>query len=469
VSIVERLTADDQAVLWPDALWTQEVGALALLDATALHDADGRLRLAPVLARIEERIAVVPRLRQVLYRPPRLFGPPVWVDDAGFDAGWHVRVQSVPAPGGEAQVRATVEQIMVRRLDPSRPLWEMWFLTGLPDGKAGLFLRLHHVVADGIAALATFGVFLDRASEGEASTDQDGEAAPPAWVPGHRPGWGELLLDRTRSRAEALAERRTVLRHPVSSARTALAGGHTLRSLLSGPAEPGTALDRTVGPGRRLALVRADLADMADIAHRHGATVNDVFVTAVAGGVRAWLEHRRELTDDLVLSMYVPRTLRTGQLDEARGNLIGELVLRVPVGIADPAARLAAVAAESVRQKSTPATPIGSQLGSRTARRLLLKVLEKHPVSIATADLVGPTERLSFAGAEVEEVFPIIPLIHRVSVGVGALSYAGALGLALVVDADAVPDPDILARGMRADLDRLVDEAATIAAGPKHD
>jgi hypothetical protein len=85
------------------------------------------------------------------------------VDDAGFDIREHVRTREISAPGDEATLLKVCAELNEPQLDRSRPLWEMWVLTGLADGHVGLLFRLHHVVADGIAALALIGALFDMA------------------------------------------------------------------------------------------------------------------------------------------------------------------------------------------------------------------------------------------------------------------------------------------------------------------
>jgi hypothetical protein len=140
---------------------------------------------------------MVPRFRQVLYVPRQGLGAPLWVDATAFDVADHVRVTSVPAPGDEAALLRVTEQLRRRRLDRSRPLWEMWFLTGLPQRRIGLYARMHHVVADGIAGVATLGTFLDATPRELAGSAQPGRRRPgrrrlhcsPIISGGGRPGW----------------------------------------------------------------------------------------------------------------------------------------------------------------------------------------------------------------------------------------------------------------------------------------
>ena len=169
---VDRLTADDQVMLWPDPIWPQDIGAVAVLDGSRLLDPDGRLRLEVVQQAIGSRLHLAPRVRQLLAVPRRGLGAPLWVDDPAFDLAEHVRVAPLPPPGDDASLLHTVAQLRRRRLNRSRPLWEMWFLPGLPDGRVGLFIRMHHVVADGIAGVATLSAFL------EPTADAGTRAAP---------------------------------------------------------------------------------------------------------------------------------------------------------------------------------------------------------------------------------------------------------------------------------------------------
>lgn len=168
---MERLTAEDRLMLWPDERWPQDIGALAILEGSSLLDQDGRFQIEGVRQAIEARLHLVPRFRQLLHVPRRGLGGPLWVDAPVFDLAEHVRVIALPAPGEEAQLLVAAEQLRRRRLDRARPLWEMWFLTGLPERRIGLFVRMHHAIADGIAGVATLGALLD---------------AAPAARPGHR-------------------------------------------------------------------------------------------------------------------------------------------------------------------------------------------------------------------------------------------------------------------------------------------
>ena len=163
---LERLTAQDLFTLCSDDFgWPQDIGALAILDGTRLLDPNGHLRIDDVRRRLQPRLALVPRFRQLLYRPRRGLGWPLWVDAPSFDLADHVQVFPLTAPADEAQLLAAVAQLYRRRLDPARPLWQAWLLPGLPDQQVGLLLRAHHTLADGVAGVAAFGALLDTAAD----------------------------------------------------------------------------------------------------------------------------------------------------------------------------------------------------------------------------------------------------------------------------------------------------------------
>src|SRR5215218_10013018 len=135
---LERLTAQDLLMLVADDFgWSEDIGVLAILDGTRLLSPDGRVRVDEVRRRLEPRLHLVPRFRQLLHRPRRGLGWPLWVDAPAFDIADHVRGNPLPGPGDEAGLLAACARLYRRRLDPTRPLWEAWLLPGLPRRRLG--------------------------------------------------------------------------------------------------------------------------------------------------------------------------------------------------------------------------------------------------------------------------------------------------------------------------------------------
>jgi WS/DGAT/MGAT family acyltransferase len=455
---MERLSADDEVMLWPDALWPQEVGALAILDGGPLLGPDGRPRIEAVRAVVESRSYRAPRFRQLLYVPGRGLGGPLWIDAPTFDIQYHLRVVPVPAPGDEAALVQAVERLRRQRLDRLRPLWQMTLLPGLRDGRIGLFVKVHHAVADGIAAIATIGAFLDAVP--------DPAADPPvAWRPRPAPTSRELAVDNVRRHASRLAHALRQVAHPVAAARQARAAWPALRrDLMARSPAPKTSLNRILGPDRTIGLIRTRLDVMERIARSHRATVNDVLLSVIAGGLREILNGRAEPVTEVRID--VPVTLRPPESRAtARGNLIGQMMVPLPVGESDPSSRLGAIAAETAVLKLDEHPATGVLLHSRFARRALLKLLDRNPVNVTSADLVGPAEPVYFAGARVLEVFPILPLMGNMTLGVGALSYAGQFTIAVIADRGAYPDLDRFVAGAEAELVVLAGSASRALVG----
>ena len=247
--------------------------------AGSLLDSDGRFRIETAKQAVEGRLHLLPRFRQVLYEPRRGLGGPLWVDAPAFDLNDHVRVEQLHAPADEAELLRAVARLRRRRLDKSRPLWEMWFLTGLPDQRIGLFVRLHHVVADGIAGVAELGALLDTAPS-TATTPAQPWAPEPLAI-------GTLICSLTtvQRRIAKLGSGLKKVSHPAAILRRARAGMPALRELLAEKPGPQTSLNRVIGQDRTLALMRSSLELVDEVAHAHGATVNDVLLAVIAGGL----------------------------------------------------------------------------------------------------------------------------------------------------------------------------------------
>jgi len=445
---LDRLTALDQLMLRASKTWPQDIGALALLEATHLLEPTGRFRIEAVRAAIESRLHLVPRFRQVVHVPRRGLGGPLWIDAPDFDLTKHIRVRPLPAGSGEADLLVATEQLRRQRMDPSRPLWEMWFMPGLPDERIGMFVRLHHCIADGMAAMATISALLDTAPFAPA-------AATPPWTPVPLPSVRELRADNLARHVRALAGAASTLARPRTTMRHLLAAWPAIREVLAEQPAPRTSLDRMVGPGRNLTLIRSTLDHVKEIAHVHDATVNDVLLTITAGGLRSLLRSRGEPVEGSTVPIYVPISLRPRVRGPQQGNEIAQMAIPLPLGVSDPDDRLRQIAAATAERKARPRTSLGVLFRGSIARRLMLKAVIRQRVNVTSASIPGPTVPLYLAGARVLEVFPVLPLIANEPLGVGALSYAGTFTIGIVADRDAHPDIDVLATGMREELHKL--------------
>jgi diacylglycerol O-acyltransferase / wax synthase len=449
--ILERLTPLDVSNLRIERHGLpMNVAALAILEGRVLLDASGQLAVEAIRARIERRLHLAPRLRQRLYRPGVGFGPPVWVDDASFDIARHVKTRPVPAGGGEQTLLAACVELNDRPFDQAHPLWEIWLLTGAPDGHVAMLIRFHHVLADGTAALLLLGTLFD-AAPGDAAPDAV-ESQGLSWTARPIPTRLELLGDALRRSVTGIRRGVHQLGHP----RQALAPARTwfrqgLQLAREGRA-PRTSFNRPVGRKHRVLLVRADLEQAKQVAHAHHATVNDVVLCAIAGGARALLAGRGELHRRLALKVSVAASVRAPGSASQAGNLVGILLVPLPVGEEDPVRRLEQIARATAERKRLPPY----QPAARFLQRWMIRAMNRQRrINLLMSNLPGPPQPLYFAGAKILEVFQIGVVQGNVAVQVGALSYAGQLNLDIVADAHLVPDLTVFANGMTQDLERL--------------
>ncbi|GGK95949.1 wax ester/triacylglycerol synthase family O-acyltransferase [Streptomyces flaveus] len=449
--ITERLGPQDLMMLWPDDLgWPEVIGALAILDGTGLLDRDGRFRVEAVREVIGSRLPQVPRFRQLLYTPRWGLGWPLWVDARFFDLTEHVRVRPFAAPPDEERLLRTVEDVRALPLSRSRPLWEVWFLPGLADDRVAMFIKVHHTIADGPAGVTLLGTFCDL------SADAPTTPARP-WTPVPMPSSRNLFEDNLRRRVQAAEGALSKLRRPATTLHQARERWPEVReNYLKGRA-PRTSFNIPIGQHRRLAVIRSNLDAAKQIAHHHDAKLNDVLMSATAGGLRELLRSRGELVEDLVLRAFVPVSLHQEEPGRARGNQGGLMFVPLPIGEPDPIRRLRLIAEASARQKKyVVGAPEGILGRNRVLQRAMTRGLARQRwANVYVANIFGPPMPLYLAGARITEIFPVVPLIGNFTLAVAALSYAEQLNITVVADANACPDVDVFAQGVRDSLQAL--------------
>ncbi|MBO0684896.1 MAG: wax ester/triacylglycerol synthase family O-acyltransferase [Candidatus Dormibacteraeota bacterium] len=439
----------------------EHVAGLCLLEAGPLLDPAGDLDLESIRGRLERRLQRVPELRRVIRSAPPLGGPPFWADDPHFSIARHVHSVPVHPPGDEAGLLATTELLVRPLIDRSHPLWELWFVTGVQGGRVGLVFKIHHAIADGLAAVALVSSLLDF----EATAPD-----PPAqaWRPEPEPTASELLADHTRDRLHAAG---SALGHPVNLARGAgFAVAGSIRMFgRSWSAAPRTSLNRLPGSGRRLGVAHLDLEVARTVAHAHDAKVNDVVLCVVAGGIRELLLGRGEPVDGLQLKASVPATLRSAEAARELGNAAGALMVTIPVGEANAYRRLEAIAASSrtAKAEQRPAHVEGlfGWLSSSGLARPFIR--RQRMINFFVSDVPGPPVPLYLLGARIEEVMPIVGLAGNMTLVFAALSYCGGLDLVMNADAGACPDVGVLIAGLVRAWEELTGQApiASCSAG----
>jgi diacylglycerol O-acyltransferase len=252
--------------------------------------------------------------------------------------------------------------------------------------------------------------------------------------------------------------------HPLSTWLAVRRALPAARELLADDPPPPTSLDGVVGQDRRLAVLRPSLSDLRSIGRANGATVNDVLLALIAGGLRALLIGRGEALEGIWAPIYVPITVRRRWRGPTAGNRVAQMAVPMPLDEADPHRRLIRIAEATAAGKSRDRSAVGKLFRSSLATWLVFKAVAQQRVNVCSANVPGPRSARFLAGARVLEVVPILPLIGSVSLGVGAVSYAGAFTIGVTADRDRFPDLDAFVEGMRRELEVLMPAFPTAAA-----
>jgi WS/DGAT/MGAT family acyltransferase len=417
------------------------IALIGVLDGTPLVRPDGAIDLARIRSFVEARLPRAPMLLRAL-RPTRLGqGTPVWIDAPDFDIADHV----ILAPAGrsltdENGFLAECARRSVISLERDRPLWRLDIIPGLPGGRIGVLLVLHHVVADGLRGVALAASLLDPVPQAQADRA--------AWRPQPAPTDFELVQDNVRRRWEAM--RRLRPSRIKRSVRTLRAVSHA-----PGRRAPGTSITGPIGAGRHLMVLRCPIADLRAVAHGYGCTINDLLIAAVTAGLRDLLSRRGECEDGLELLASIPVGAR-------QGSEGGMFIAPLPVGVPDAAERLRIIRQATTKGKARPDQGIAgivalpatlARLGVAWARQ----AADSH-INLYVTNVPGPPAALYLAGTRLLEAVPLAPLVAGVRLSVTALSYDGQFGVSLLAD-DNMPDLPVLAAGVRAALEGYVGTA----------
>lgn len=456
------------------------------LDASFLHIEDGvnHMHIASVAlfegpapayddvaAMVRAKLPLVPRYRQVVRTVPFDLGRPVWVDDRHFCLEYHVRHTALPPPGDDDALRRLVGRVMSQQLDRARPLWELWMVEGLEDDRWAVLSKTHHCMVDGVSGTDLLSVIMDTSPDPERPEEQ-------AWVPARQPSRAGLAAravgDLARSPYEQFRAVRSATRIPrqaLAQVRDVAAGLSASRGLVR-PTPPST-LNGPIGPHRRYAWASTTVDDVKAVRRGLGGTFNDVVLAAITRGFRDLLQSRGETVDRVVRTL-VPVSLRprdtSGRAvgDSTLANKVSAMFASLPVGIDDPAERLAAIsdqmrdlkeskqamAGEALTSLGGFAPPMLLALGTRLAFRLPQRAL-----NTVTTNVPGPQQPLYVAGRRMLRAFPYVPIAGHIRIGVAIFSYDGLVTFGVTGDYDHAPDIDVLCAGIHEGVAELLKRA----------
>lgn len=407
---------------------------------------------------IEERIHLLPPFRRRLLTVPLDIDHPYWIDDPHFDLSFHLRHIAVPPPGGPTELADLVARIHERPLDRSRPLWEMYLIEGLADGRMATYTKLHHAAIDGVSGAEILTLLLDTDPEGR-------EIDPPqqTWEGDTIPTPLSMLL---RSAARLAVSPVKAVRVGYELARSipglaplqalpALVGlGGSRDDFISRPTlvAPRSLLNQPITAHRRWAFRDVPLEAVKRIKNAAGTTVNDVIISASAGAVRRWMLDHGDLPDRSLQAL-IPISIRTAEDADELGNKVSGMIAPIGTHIEDAVERLDFVhrtmdIAKEMHQ-ATPATLLQdfAQFAPPAIAARAAQVVFRNgragrwtPFNLVISNIPGPRNPLYLGGARLEGHYPVSAITDGAALNITLHSYLDILCFGVVADRDLVPD-----------------------------
>ncbi|MCW2784339.1 MAG: wax ester/triacylglycerol synthase family O-acyltransferase [Marmoricola sp.] len=417
-------------------------------------------------ADLAARISTIPDFRRKLKEVPLEIDHPVWVDDADFDINRHVHRLAVPSPGGPSELSKLCGHMAGIPLDRSRPLWEMWVIEGLDNGRIAIFTKMHHATVDGISgsnlvsylcSLEPGAPLLDLTPMGEHYG-----SAPSDW---ELFGRGMLNnLGKPFQLVKLLAPTTSVITKTIRRAREGTAMAAPLTA-------PRTSFNGNITGKRSVAYADMSLDRIKEIRHAvEGATVNDVVLSISGGALRRYLDERGELPESSLLAS-VPVSVHGTSTRTGGTNKVSSMFTKLGTDVADPVERLhqlaeanahakdhhKAIPADTLQEWAEFAAPRTFGLAVRAVAKL--KLAEKGPVihNLVISNVPGPPVPLYFMGAKILGFYPLGPVFHGAGLNITVMSTNGQMHVGLIACREAMPEISALAAHFPEELDALYD------------
>ncbi|WP_227982576.1 WS/DGAT/MGAT family O-acyltransferase [Nocardia spumae] len=462
---MERLTGLDASFLYLETdTQLLHVCALLILDPAA---GGTTYEFGELKQELGRRIHLVPSMRRKVHRVPLDLDHPVWVTDATFDLDRHVHRLGLPSPGGSYELAELVGDIAGQPMDRSRPLWEMWVIEGLAEGKIAVVSKYHHAAVDGITGANMMAYLCDPEpgtrypdppaeihSDAESPNDLALAAEGLVRMPGKLGVVG--MVPKTLGKLGGLVQRRRADKQGMAMPFTA----------------PRTPFNRTITPHRSVAFTTADLADIKEIRAAFDAKVNDVVLTVIAGALRQYLRDHDELPETSLIAS-IPVSTHETTRHERGVNKVSTLFTQLYTEIDDPVERLGLIAqanrgakadhevigADFLQDWAEYAPPNTFRVAVRAYSSF--KLAERHPVvhNLVISNVPGPQEPLHFLGHRIDALFPFGPVFHGAGLNVTVLSANGDLDIGFIACRDLVPDVQRMAEAVHETITILLEAA----------
>jgi WS/DGAT/MGAT family acyltransferase len=468
---MQRLAGVDATFLYmetPNA--HMHVTGVILIDPSTMP---GGYSFETIQKLMASRIHLLAPFRRRLVMVPFGIDHPVWIEDPDFDLESHIHRIGVPRPGSMHELADVVADIGGRQLDRTRPLWEMWVVEGIENGHVAIVTKMHHSAVDGVTGAELMAKIFDL------EPDQVTVSPPPdEWRPEPRPNDVSLLVGSLARQAlspvrmlRLAARSRRNITGVIKRVRTGDSDAAPTTLPFTAPRTP---FSGAITPHRSVAFSRASLDDLKVTKKVFGTTVNDVVLAACAGSLRNWLSAHGGLPDKPLVAT-CPVSVR--EEGKQAANQVSAMFVALPVQMEDPVARLLAIHQLTIGAKEmhravgadtlTDWAEFASPAVFARAARLYtsMRLADRHrPIhNLVISNVPGPPVPLYCAGARVEAVYPLGPVMEGAGLNITVLSNIGNVDFGAIACREAVPDLWDIADGFAgaiSELRKLADQQA---------
>lgn len=388
---------------------------------------------------------------------PFKFHHPMWREHAEVDLEYHVRPWRVAAPGGRRELDEAIGEIASTPLDRSRPLWEMYLVEGLANGRVAVVGKIHHALADGVASanLLALGMDITEAPQ----HDNDLYVADPA------PSRGQLVRSAFVDHLRQIARIPGVVKYTADGMARVRKSSRKLSPELTRPfTPPPSFMNHVLTPGRRFATATLALADVKETSKKLGVTINDLVLAMSSGALRELLLKYDGKADHPLLAS-VPMSYDFSP-DRISGNRFSGVLIALPVDVDDASQRVQQAREAALLAKESHQL-VGPELVARWAaymppapmelmfRRLSNMDGQNKVLNLNISNVPGPRERGKVGGATVTEIYSVGPLTAGSGLNITVWSYVDQLNISVLADGVTTDDPHEVTDGMIADFKKI--------------
>lgn len=416
------------------------------------------------IRRILDKLLRLPRFTQRIVDDDAAVGTPTWDTDPDFSLEHHLEVVTLPTPADAAGLQTFVSGLMNQAFDHARPLWRAFFVPRYQGGSA-LVLRIHHAIGDGLALMYVLLTMADSPGDAAAGPPTNGDLDEQE---GFWTAVGSAMIGAVslvwRLPATVLRQVGQTLLNPSRAAEAGAnlgAGLGALGRLIALEPDPDTVLRGPLGTEKRVVWSEPiPVSTLKRIGRVTGATLNDVLMAIVSGAVRRYLLGHGPVPATMNVRGIIPVNLRPVEESHKLGNEFGLVFLSLPIGIEEPLDRLFEVRRRMVALKQSPEAYVVFQLlramGAvpRQIFELVVNIFSRKATAVVT-NVIGPRERIRFAGVNLAQVMFFVPSAGRLGLGVSVISYAGNVWLGIQADTGLLADPSRLLEACRAEMQAL--------------